>query len=519
MARTEEKSKRPSQSEGSQILPGLVLLCCTLGAAFQIWLLWFSKIPLGVPREWTWPRIPVQYVSQFEPLPSLLTGLAFLAYLVWSCRSDLKRPRTLFWLSGLLLLGFGWVLTIGGATSLGGGLGRSVFVMYYPRTSGYYHQARYEARDLGKFLKEYETQIRDESNPENSLHIGTHPPGLTTLHRLLIEFCKDNPGFAKFLDSTQPNSVTAAIQFIDHSSSRILSPTARAENSALWLAILLSQFVAVLTVIPLYFLALRVGSVGAARCIAGSWLFVPALLVFLPKSDAFFPFFAMLLQWMWINALEKNSRLLGMLTAILFTFAATLSLAFFTVGAILFSQLILAYIRHRRGLRPLISGLITGVLCVGLIRILLDFNLFNIWLQNYHNHARFYAHNPRSDLTWLGVNSLEAAFAVGLPMALCAVPGFCFFWQARYRTQASLLLGIAVWGLLWVSGKNMGEAARLWLFLMPYALLATAPIFDRLLESNSWTQHRLLPAIMLTLQAVVSLLTVMRVDGFGLTDI
>jgi hypothetical protein len=44
-------------------------------------------------------------------------------------------------------------------------------------------------------------------------------------------------------------------------------------------------------------------------------------------------------------------------------------------------------------------------------------------------------------------------------------------------------------GLLWLTGKNMGEAARLWIFLMPFLIWIAAPLFDPPVLSASASPH------------------------------
>ncbi len=391
--------------------------------------------------------------------------------------------------------------------------------MFYPRTSGYYHQARFEGNNLPKFLANYEESISDQSNPENYLHIGTHPPGLTTLHRLLIFECNRNEGLSSAVLEAAPESVKSALQFISEEQAKIGRPFSHGESAALWLSVLITQFVAVLSVFPLYLLAARFGSISTARIVAGLWLMVPAMIVFLPKSDAAFPCLAMFLQYFWIKALEKNSTLWGVLTAILFVFSASLSLAFMTVGVILFLQMLSAYTKHRTGLHPTIGGIVAGLGCVGLLYYYVDVNLFTVWIQNFKNHAVFYDHNSRTYLDWLLTNIVEGSFAVGLPIAICGTLGTLALTKREYREQVWIVSGLLIWAVLWGSGKNMGEAARLWIFLMPYGLLAATPAIKSLMSvENNW-QRRLLPIAVLTTQAIVCLLTAIQIDGFGFTQL
>ncbi len=537
----------------TNVRQGLTYLTLIIvGAISQIWLLWFSRLPLGVRDEWVWSRVSEKLPSLIDCLPAIITGLLLVGYAAWH-NSHRERPvRTGWWLTGLVFLGLCWSVAVISASPAGGGMGRSVFVIFYPRTSGYFHQALYEAEDLSQFLHEYEEGISDKADPDNYLHIGTHPPGLTASYRLLIELCERSPALTKLLMSSQPKSVSSAINFIQQqqllSGKEFTEPVA----AALWLSIVISHFLAVLTVVPLYFLATRLASKETARFIATYWLFVPAVLIFLPKSDASFPCLAMFLQLLWLKALERNSYFYGSLTAILFTCCASLSLAFVTIGVVLFLQMLYYQVKFKIGWKPTVSGLLTGLVFVFVMNHLLEMNLFTIWLQNFQNHGRFYDHNTRSYISWLFVNPIEAGVAIGLPLGITALFGLmtligrttststtrervsqsthslarraCRFFSIvrlsdQNRERTWVLFGLLIWSILWISGKNMGEAARLWIFLMPYAVLVASFSIETLMQSKSKLVSRYIPVAVLAVQAVVCFLTAIQIDGFGFTEL
>ena len=87
--------------------------------------------------------------------------------------------------------------------------------------------------------------------------------------------------------------------------------------------------------------------------------------------------------------------------------------------------------------------------------------------------------------------------------------------------QGSLFraLPLIVWGLLWLSGKNQGETARLWLVLYPWLLWMMVPMFEgkNLSQSDGRIPSLRLWKSTLIWQMFVSLLTVLRVTGFHFT--
>ena len=140
-----------------------------------------------------------------------------------------------------------------------------------------------------------------------------------------------------------------------------------------------------------------------------------------------------------------------------------------------------------------------------------DLALLATWKANLSNHAAFYdqPEHPRNYLAWLGLNLLEGTLAVGVPLAGLTVVGLAI----RFRQQAAEIAGpawacLGTWGALWLSGKNMGEAGRLWLFLMPWACWLTAPVLEKL-PGRDWI-------LVLVLQGALAIAVIHRLSGFDL---
>jgi hypothetical protein len=103
-------------------------------------------------------------------------------------------------------------------------------------------------------------------------------------------------------------------------------------------------------------------------------------------------------------------------------------------------------------------------------------NPFVIWRWNLHHHARFYDEYPRTYGLWIWANAVELAIAIGLPTIVWLVAGLMAprgLPRAAWATLSVLLL-------VDLTGRNMGEVARLWILFMPPLLLAAARGFERL---------------------------------------
>ncbi|TWT43086.1 hypothetical protein KOR42_44920 [Thalassoglobus neptunius] len=534
---TEEIQSEPSKDRRfGWISRTAILVACVVGAVGQIWLLCFSDFLLGVEGEWVWPRFEFQLsIDQWIAAGVAIVLSCFI--FLWIVRyksartSDPSRQTSLLWKLVLLVLGFVWLNAVLAVQMPQGGLSRAVLVMFYPRTSGYFWQATYEAEDWKEFLSGYSDRISDDSDPDNYLHIGTHPPGLAMTHRMLIGLCRSSPLLVTILESTQPDSVQETLQFLQQQSGQGDDPLQRPELAALWLSILITQLFVLLAAIPVYLLSRRLVDDRAARVAAGFWLLVPTVLVFFPKSDVAFPCLALWIQLVWLIALEKESPLWGAVTAVLLITSAWMSLAFMTIGVMLFAQLIHQMVLHRRGMRASIGGTIAGLLLLFGLIMAWGVNLVGIWFQNFHNHALFYDHNSRTYFSWLGVNLLEVSTAIGAPLFVLAICGiFSLCKQFRNLTAFAILSGLAMWAGLWISGKNMGEAARLWGFLLPYGVLAAAITIERLLsepvsdhsEAEALRPTRRAPWALFAIwsaQVAVCLAASTIVDGFGFTEL
>jgi hypothetical protein len=99
--------------------------------------------------------------------------------------------------------------------------------------------------------------------------------------------------------------------------------------------------------------------------------------------------------------------------------------------------------------------------------------LVEVWWTNLQKHRGFYDHMPRSYWVWIALNALEFAVVCGVPTVLAAF--------ALGRKPPGLPLATGVLGTLLVlnlTGKNLSEVARLWLFAAPLVCAAAGRSAD-----------------------------------------
>lgn len=504
-----------------------------LVSAASLALLWLTNLPLGVPGEWTWDRIPFEgrewTVLLLGGISALVVGALYLGLTLFGARrlESAGRGETAAWLLALFVGGFAWLWAVQESPAqVQYTLAKAPMVLYWRGTEGYFDQARYVMTDVPTYLRAYEGRMAEG----DVLHMGTHPPGLMLFHRVCLDLCTASPALRDLLLRTQPASFRDSLDVIEQTESGTVRAITAADRAALWLVALITQAVAAATVVPLYLLVRRNHPRPASWCAAALWPLVPALAVFLPKSDALFPFFGALFLWAWLEGFARKSYGLCLLAGFVFFLSMFLSLAILPVaaaaGLLTLWESVACSAEERvetpfRATATCVAAALAGwVLPVIAVRVLGHLNLLAVWQWNYRNHAAFYSKYARTYWKWLLANPLELVFAVGAPLMLAAAIGF---WSSlrggwRKRSMGPYWALTASWLLLWLSGKNEGEAARLWLVLMPWPVWLTAGFFGAP-PAKPVSTKRASPTTRTTLalfvaQIVVCLGTVTRVTGF-----
>ncbi|MEZ6057422.1 MAG: hypothetical protein R3C01_12040 [Planctomycetaceae bacterium] len=541
-------------------------------------LLWNDRVPLGFPGEWTWGRHSYRVADlAWSTIMGGAGLLAYVLFVMWGDRCpaktmaacSLKRTRNSGWLLGLVVAGFAWLWMAQSLANPQVGLAKGPWIIYSHSASGYYLQARYEVSSTSDFLANYESLVSGEVTGERDvLHLGTHPPGLTVVLRGLISLFQKFPALTDAVNATQPTSVSKQIEYIRRESLQKGRPFDAADSATLWGAFLLVQLSSALTVVPLYHWLRQTESRITSWRACALWPLVPAVAIFLPKSDTMFPMLAMTAGTLWRKSWRENRPFLGFLAGAVLWVSMCFSLAFLVVGVWLIIQTLLdgkpgsanqssrPEIVSRSAAIQLGVGAFGFLLPIGLTWWGTGMNLVSVWHENYLNHALFYTHYQRSYVPWLLLNPFEISLAVGLPVMLAVVVSLRkTYWGVDERTGVRRLavssqadIGGAwgrstaipatffVLGLLWITGKNSGEAARLWILFFPWIVACTAPCFraaNATLVGTTGSISGLSASPMcealadrpshwrwgtfLLAQGVISLATVLKVDGFHLS--
>lgn len=519
-------------------------------SAISVAFLWLTNIPLGIPGEWTWDRIaPTDAAGESEfVLGAAQAAIAGVVYIlvVWLGSKRIatcSRMELASWLVGIAGVGFGWLLAVQEAPPSGWRMSKAAFVLYYPGSSGYFHEARYGIQDSAEFLRGYENLMAEG----DVLHVGTHPPGLFLLYRGLIQELEQRPALAAVIETTAPASVTEAFGVIDGNLMKTGKELTSSDRAVIWLVTLLTQVCCVLAVIPIFLLIRQTCSRETAWRSAVFWPLLPALAIFIPKSDVLFVLPAALLMWTWLSAASRQSFFIGVIAGAIGWTGLFCSLAFLPIGLIAFAASLLRFVEFPKEeqhadsgddnvslktmvrqllmpvslWKPLLGGIFAVVGLTFAVSHFCEVNLLKVWVHNYHNHAEFYAQFPRTMWKWWLVNPLELTFAAGVPVVFLAATSVSRLFRSRGEAwrQPLVVSLLAVWTLLWLSGKNSGEAARLWNPLLPVLLVVSASGLLKTAEStdtssDDTTNNERGWLVLLSCQAVVCAATVLRVSGF-----
>jgi hypothetical protein len=441
-------------------------------------------MPLGLRGQWEWMRLGKTVVLPWDWLAFSGLGMAayagFVALGLRALGIGASRGSESIWLAGLLAVAIAAQVVIPLGAPDEYDLTKWAYVNFFESSTGYFKIARDQAvEDPWRFLAHYPEWIRSQ----DSLHIGTHPPGLIVAQCLLLRTMERNPVLADFLVDHLPPSVRLGFHQLEATEGR---PMRRAERAGLFATALLTLLACAGTVVPLYLLARVALPAPAAWAAAALWPLAPAANLFQPVADTTYPLLSTS-AWALASWAARGQRaasrptlagiLLATASGIVMAFGMVFTLAFLPVG------LIVAFIvgSDRSLSRPMRATLILATGGGSLAFVLISWlatgaDPFVVWSWNLHHHARFYVEYPRTYSLWLWINPIELTIAVGLPTMVWCLAG----WLAPRTVPRSVWATLIVLLLVNLTGRNMGEVARLWMLFTPPFLVAAGQSLHRL---------------------------------------
>jgi len=482
--------------------------------------------PLGVAGEWVWPRhpLPADLLEAIDRVASpLLCGVLVVSFATVGMQRIEKagQMQRLLLLLGLACVSFLWLNAVRQAAPSPHRELRPLWILYDKNASGYYFEAAINVTSTSDMLAGYEARTARG----DVLHEGTHPPGLLLLNRGLLAVCKSSPAIVELSERLQSQEAVRMFRELE-TAARLARPLSKPELAALHLSALLSTLVAAMTVIPVFEVTRRLRDSTTAWRAAVLMITVPTIGIFVPRSDVLYPCTGMLLTWAAVTALLTDCRVdrwvYSLLTGLVLFCCLLLSLAHLPV-VVMLSIFACCHLLQdwknwwRKIFEVAVPAIATVVCLCAMFQLVTHCNLLNVWRMNLTNHSAFYSQSVRTWSAWFLVSPIELAMSVGLPMACVAVVSIAQIWQPFCTTgfkslKSNHLFVVAcavTWTLLWLSGKNMGEAARLWCFVTPWVAIAAAQQQSWNIDVNRRNWFALIIA-----QLVVATVTVGRVSGF-----
>lgn len=471
-------------------LSALTLVVCILVGG-RLW-------RIGIPGEWTW-----SYYEKSAPwlvvAPAIILVLLLCALLALCLKAGLRtRRREAICLAGVLALGFGIALNVGGAGPDGAmeSLPRTVV----PWIGGYYTDAL-NIRDVGDYLANYRERISrlTVDDPSGMGHLSDHPPGPVLFHYAVNRTMEVFPRVARrFLpgDSRSRSEVHALAEQIAR---RSLS---EGQVAGIWAAAFLYRIVVTLSLVFVYLIGRELHSPETGLLAAGLALAIPSLHLFGPYPDQLFPLLAMGSFYTWLKALRTKRVAWAVVAGAVLCLGMFMTLAFLAVVALMgVSSLLKLWQETAEGETPSDRGVwlrialggLGGFLVASLLPMtLFDYDVYGVWHLCLFQHGTFAERFPRSYIAWTLFNPVEYALFAGIVatalMAWQAVRDGRRWWLNRPSTAPSLLPWtlIAVFLVLNLSGKNLGEGGRLWMFIMPLGAISAAEALRTLDRGRGW---------------------------------
>jgi len=507
------------------------------GLLLTLFVLLADLIPLGIPGEWVWSRQSLPQDGSeladrlFWPLLAglLLFGVAVFGELEIS-NLRLNRIQCGIHLLLLTVSTFIWHAAVLQSAASPQRELRPLWVLYDRSASGYFLRALEDRRPLRQFVLEYES----EAAKGDVLHAGTHPPGLLLLNRAALSAARSSSSVlaavASAAVSLQPADALDAFRRVEMEAA-IAPRLTDSQLAALALTSAGSLLVCSLLPLTIFLLTRQFVPRRDAWRSAALAAVIPCIDMFQPRSDVLYPVSCLLLLTLLTGSLLSKGLLTRLMLAtsggVWLAACLVISLAHLPtlVAAIVFAALwTCSQPDWRQAVRRMLLSVgfacTSFIICVLLVQWLTNCSLPRIWRLNLGNHAGFYLQYPRTWWKWLPVNLAEMALATGLPAVLLVPAALQRAIRAargdsvRARPAGLLCLALtATWCLLWLSGKNMGEAARLWCFAAPWWLVCLAAPTD---EAAQAPLKRSVWRILFICQLLACAATTALVSGYHL---
>ncbi|MBI5127608.1 glycosyltransferase family 39 protein [Candidatus Roizmanbacteria bacterium] len=387
----------------------------------------YLRGPGDWPPNWRWPYLFINTLNRIWMPLTVITLILSLFYFLekkvkWNSFVLLGLLVTLSYLFQLSILYFGR-----------SGISVLIHRIINPNLNGYFTEA-IKIKNLSEFLSGYQNNVLNYS-----MHATGHPPG-SVLFLWLIEKIIN---FIPLLKNLAVNLIPK------HQDVKIIwnSLTITQRSTAVVSAFII-PIIGSLNIIPLFYIAKNLFDNKTALRSTVLAVFIPALTLFTPLSDVFFPIFFLTSFLFFIKGLKSNSQVLVFISGLLFAFGI-----FFSLSLLPLSFIYLLYLIKKK---RLIFSFLTGLSIFYIIIFLTGYNVITV---SYTLMTGLPKNRPY--LIWTFYNLYDFFVFTGIPITITYMT--LFFKKIREPLFVSFTLMIL---FLNFSGAVRGEVGRIWLPLM-----------------------------------------------------
>jgi hypothetical protein len=437
-------------------------LLLTVGLAFDVspW--------LRGDTDWRWTYNPPESL----PIWLAVAGLALAGYIaasaiLWRWAGQGSGGRRSRWVLAFAVV-MGLVLQIVIITiSDSDPLAQLLFRTTFPFNGGFYTVSTYSSNSISAFLTHF-----PQTAPNYVPHPQRHPPGLDVLFISLLDMFKQLPALAAQIAAPLHPYRCDFLPFVDPTNAEYAAAAGG----------LLAPVMTALGIIPLYLAARDLFDEQAALGIALISPLAPAYSLWAGVWDQAFVMVTGLLLWLLILGLVKRRFwalwLAGGLLSVMtfFTHAMLVLVAFASCCIALSMWQARESWRADRG--RWIAGVVGFVLALPMVWVaywlLFGVTFLDVYRANTQPHFQMLTHYT----VRLFYNPYDFALFLGFPLGFVALVAV---WQIARDSAAGKSLrpehGVVMafgltFGALVISGIARAEVGRVWIFLMPLAILA-----------------------------------------------
>ncbi|NOX97315.1 MAG: glycosyltransferase family 39 protein [Nitrospirae bacterium] len=430
----------------------------------------YQLLPLGIEGEWTW-----SYQSFLSNSKILFSLAVFFILIFWVKRfldkmsnERLDRKRELKFMVIVSLFTFFITLSLFSQNRFG--LLELALIINHPGATGYLSVAN-KIGNINYFLHNYLNFM-----PYLGVHAETHPPGIIFLFWLVLKMVAQ----LSFLKIWLVNSYL----FWGYNLNDLVSgPGSLTFLTSGFLIGLLLPLIGSLTVFPLYYLGKELYNQRVAVYACLLYILIPSLIMFTPTVDQTYPFLATFVIWLFYRGLKRGQAASFFISGILLSFGIVLSFTFLALFAPLVILSIYSYGRFfpsKKNLfwRGIIAFLVSFAVPFGFIFLVFHLNIVTIFLKAMSINKESYGLGTRTYSKWVSYNLYDFFSFAGLPISLLmfkrVISHFKEICQKRFPWDPLLVAFLVTLLFLNFSGINLGEVARLWIFLIPLLALVSA---------------------------------------------